>query len=139
LDTIPRKDARRQACRAVRNTNRNRKVALKVLPEHLAEDRGRRVRFEREARMLASLNHPNVAAIYGVDTLGSTPCLVLEYVDGRTLDERIAGGPIPVDEALALAKQIVLAVAAAHERGIIYSTSDADRSADTIRASNQTG
>jgi Tol biopolymer transport system component len=103
-----------------RDTKLNRDVALKVLPEAFAADGDRIARFRREAQVLASLNHPHIAAIYGFEDSGSTHALVLELVEGPTLADRIAQGPIPMDEALAIAKQIAEAVEAAHEQGIIH-------------------
>ena len=94
-----------------RDTKLQREVAIKVLPETLAADRDRLARFDREAQLLAALNHPNIAAIYGVDTAGTTPFLVLELVDGDTLAERISrGGPLALSEALAIARQIAEAL-----------------------------
>src|SRR5215467_498381 len=84
------------------DTKLNRDVAIKVLPEGFAQDSDRMARFQREAQVLASLNHPNIAAIYGVEDRA----LVMELVDGPTVAERIAAGPIPVDEALPIARQI---------------------------------
>jgi len=102
------------------DTKLHREVALKILPEAFAQDRERMARFEREAQVLASLNHPNIAAIYGLEEEDGTRALVLELVEGSTLRERIAAGSIPVDEALAIAKQIAEALEAAHEVGIIH-------------------
>jgi serine/threonine protein kinase/Tol biopolymer transport system component len=98
----------------------NRDVAVKVLPADVAADHDRLARFEREAQVLASLNHPNIANIYGVDDSSGTPALVMELVEGPTLADRIAQGPIPIDEALPIAKQIAEALEAAHEQGIIH-------------------
>jgi len=98
----------------------NREVAIKVLPEAVAEDADRLARFQREAQVLASLNHPHIAAIYGLEKAGSVEALVLELVEGETLAERIAQGPMPVDEALAVARQIADALEAAHEKGIVH-------------------
>ena len=98
------------------DTKLNRDVAVKVLPDSFAADPDRLTRFTREAQVLASLNHPNIAAIYGVEDRA----LVLELVDGPTLAERIAAGPIPVDEALPIARQIAEALEYAHEKGIIH-------------------
>ncbi|MEP6995534.1 MAG: protein kinase [Acidobacteriota bacterium] len=98
----------------------HREVAIKVLPASVAEDPERLARFEREAQVLASLNHPHIAAIYGLEESGGVSALVLELVPGETLAERIAAGPIPVDEALAIARQIADALEAAHERGIVH-------------------
>jgi serine/threonine-protein kinase len=98
------------------DTKLGRDVAIKILPEALAQDPDRMARFTREAQVLAALNHPNIAAIYGVEERA----LVLELVDGPTLAERIAAGPIPVDEALPIARQIAEALEYAHEKGIIH-------------------
>ena len=103
-----------------RDTKLNRDVALKILPEAVTLDGDRIARFRREAQVLASLNHPNVAAIYGIEDSGSTHALVLELVEGPTLADRIAKGPIALDEALPMAKQIAEALEAAHEQGIIH-------------------
>ena len=103
-----------------RDTKLNRDVALKTLPEAVAVDGDRIARFRREAQVLASLNHPNIAAIYGFEDSGSTQGLVLELVEGPTLADRIAKGPISLVEALPIAKQIAEALEAAHEQGIIH-------------------
>ena len=97
-----------------------RRVAVKVLPDTFLADVERVVRFEREAKMLASLNHPNVAALHGLDTADGRHLLVMELVTGETLAERVSRGPIPADEALRLARQIAEALEAAHEKGIIH-------------------
>jgi len=97
-----------------------RDVAIKVLPEVFAEDEERLRRFRREAKVLASLNHPNIAAIYGLEQSGTTHYLVLELVPGETLAERIARGPIPVDEALDIAIKIAEALEEAHAHGIVH-------------------
>jgi serine/threonine protein kinase len=97
-----------------------RDVAIKVLPEEFARDTDRVSRFQREAKLLASLNHPNIAAIYGLEESGGTNFLVLELVEGDTLADRIKTGPIPVEEALKLAFQIAEALEAAHEKGVIH-------------------
>jgi serine/threonine protein kinase len=97
-----------------------RDVAIKVLPEEFAKDADRVARFQREAKVLASLNHPNIAAIYGLEESGGTNFLVLELVEGKTLADRIKSGPIPVEEALKLALQIAEALEAAHEKGVIH-------------------
>ena len=102
------------------DTKLNRQVALKILPEAFATDPDRLARFQREAQVLASLNHPNIAAIYGLEESGDTRALVLELVEGPTLADRIAKGPIPLDEALPIAKQIAEALEAAHEAGVIH-------------------
>jgi len=140
-----------------RDTRLDREVAIKLLPEHLARDRERVLRFEREAKLLASLNHPNIAAVYGFETIqeGTTlppavdfnpgeaaglegaassdhsrrlkPAaqdvmhfLVLEYVEGETLAQRLKVGPMPVDEALEVGKQIAEALEAAHDKGVVH-------------------
>jgi eukaryotic-like serine/threonine-protein kinase len=103
-----------------RDSKLNRDVALKVLPEAFALDAGRLARFKREAQVLASLNHPNIAAIYGFEESNGLQALVLELVDGPTLADRIAQGAIPIDEALPIARQIAEALEAAHEQGIIH-------------------
>ena len=103
-----------------RDTKLNREVALKVLPDSFADDRDRLARFTREAQTLAALNHPNIAAIYGLEEHGGVSALVMELVEGEDLSQRIVRGPIPVDEALPIAKQIAEALEAAHEQGIIH-------------------
>ena len=102
------------------DTKLNRQVALKILPEAFATDPDRLARFQREAQVLASLNHPGIAAIYGIEESDDTRALVLELVEGPTLADRIAKGPIPLDEALPIAKQIAEALEAAHEAGVIH-------------------
>ena len=102
------------------DTKLNRQVALKILPEAFASDPDRLARFQREAQVLASLNHPGIAAIYGLEESDDTRALVLELVEGPTLADRIAQGPIPIDEALPIAKQIAEALEAAHEAGVIH-------------------
>src|SRR5260370_5834761 len=98
-----------------------RDVAIKVLPEAFAHDADRLSRFQREAKMLASLSHPNIATIHGLEQSGDTSYLVLELVSGETLAERVKReGPVPVEEALTIAKQIAEALEAAHEKGIIH-------------------
>jgi len=104
-----------------RDAKLQRAVAIKVLPEILAVDPERRERFEREAQLLAAFNHPHIAQIYGtVDTNNGTGAIVMELVDGATLSDRIAQGPLPIDETLAVASQIVDAMDAAHSRGIVH-------------------
>jgi eukaryotic-like serine/threonine-protein kinase len=102
------------------DTKLGRDVAIKILPDIFNTDPERRSRFDREARVLASLNHPQIGAIYGFDDLGGTPALILELVDGDTLSERIASGPLSVADALGIARQIAEALEAAHEHGIIH-------------------
>jgi serine/threonine protein kinase len=102
------------------DTHLGRDVAIKILPAPLAADAERLARFDREARTLAALNHPNIAAIYGLERDALTTALVMELVDGPTLADRIAQGPIPLAAALAIARQIADALDAAHERGIVH-------------------
>jgi serine/threonine-protein kinase len=102
------------------DTNLGRQVAIKVLPDAFAHDPERLARFEREAKTLASLNHPNVAIIHGLEKIDGLRALVMELVEGPTLADRIAKGPISVDEALPIARQIAEALEAAHEQGIIH-------------------
>ena len=102
------------------DTQLGRDVALKILPDAFAADPDRLARFQREAHVLASLNHPGIAAIYGIEKSDDTQALVLELVEGPTLADRIAKGPIPLDEALPIAKQIAEALEAAHEAGVIH-------------------
>jgi len=103
-----------------RDAKLGRDVALKVLPVEFARDAERMARFQREAKVLASLNHPNIAAIYGFEDSGSTHALVMELVEGATLADCIRSGAIPIDEALRIAKQICEALECAHERGIVH-------------------
>ena len=102
------------------DTRLKREVAIKVLPAGLAADAGRLARFQREAEVLASLNHPHIAAIYGFEESRGVNALVMELVDGATLDDRIKQGPIPIEETLPIARQIADALEAAHERGIVH-------------------
>jgi eukaryotic-like serine/threonine-protein kinase len=103
-----------------RDAKLGRDVALKVLPEAFARDAERMARFQREAKVLASLNHPNIGSIYGFEDSGATHALVMELVEGPTLADRIRSGPIPIDEALRIAKEITEALEYAHERGIVH-------------------
>ena len=103
-----------------RDTRLDRTVAIKILPEAFAADADRVARFQREAKTLAALNHPNIAQIFGLEQAGDVHALAMEFVDGEDLSERIARGPIPIDEALPIAKQIAEALEAAHEQGIIH-------------------
>jgi serine/threonine-protein kinase len=102
------------------DTRLDRQVAIKILLESFARDPERMVRFEREARLLASLNHPNIAQIYGLEESDSTKALVIELVEGPTLADRIAEGPIPFKEALSIARQVADALQAAHDQGIVH-------------------
>ena len=97
-----------------------RDVAIKVLPANFVNDPERLARFQREARMLAALNHTNIATIYGLEQSGGVTCLVMELIPGETLAERIKAGPIPVEDALKIAVQIAQALESAHEKGIIH-------------------
>ena len=103
-----------------RDTKLDRAVAIKILPEAFAADTERIARFQREAKTLAALNHPNIAHIHGLEESNGVRALVMELVEGEDLAERIARGAIPVDEALPIAKQIADALEAAHEQGIIH-------------------
>src|SRR6516225_9084837 len=103
-----------------RDLRLGRSVAVKVLPEVFAKDAERLGRFEREARVLASLNHANIAILHGFERAGDTHFLVMELVEGETLAERLARGPMPVQEALGVARQIAEALEAAHEKGIVH-------------------
>jgi Tol biopolymer transport system component len=103
-----------------RDSNLGRDVAIKVLPEAFARDPARVLRFEREAKLLATLNHPNIAAIYGIEDSNGSLALVMEYVDGPTLADRIRAGPIPLEEGLPIARQIADALEFAHEHGVVH-------------------
>lgn len=103
-----------------RDTRLDRTVAIKSLPPVVATDPGRLARFEREAKLLASLNHPNIAAIYGLEDVAGSPYLVLEFVEGETLAQRLARGPLAVRETLEVAGQVASAIEAAHARGIVH-------------------
>jgi eukaryotic-like serine/threonine-protein kinase len=98
----------------------HRDVAVKTLPASLADDANRLARFQREAQVLAALSHPHIAAIFGLEESGGVRALVMELVEGQTLAERIAAGPIPLDEALRMAREISSALDAAHEKGIVH-------------------
>jgi serine/threonine protein kinase len=103
-----------------RDSRLDRDVAIKILPEAFAADTERVTRFQREAKTLAALNHPNIAQIYGLEQAGDVHALVMELVAGEDLSQRLARGAIPIDEALPIAKQIAEALEAAHEQGIIH-------------------
>ena len=103
-----------------RDSALNRDVAVKVLPESLAGNVDRLMRFEREAQALAALNHPNIAQIYGLEKGDVAPAIVMELVQGPTLADRLEAGPVPVDEAVPIARQIADALEAAHARGIVH-------------------
>ena len=102
------------------DTKLDREVAIKVLPESFAQDKERLARFEREAKVLASLDHPNIGAILGVEDADGKRCLILQLIEGETLTERLRTGAMPIDEALDVCKQIAEALEAAHEKGIIH-------------------
>jgi serine/threonine protein kinase len=103
-----------------RDSKLNREVALKVLPDSFANDPDRLARFTREAQTLASLNHPNIAHIHGLEESGGVRALVMELVEGEDLSQRVARGALPIDEALPIARQIAEALEAAHEQGIVH-------------------
>src|SRR5215471_18383621 len=103
-----------------RDTRLQRDVALKLLPDAFSSDPDCLARFQREAQLLASLNHPNIASIYGIEESKPSRALVMELVDGPTLAERIAQGPIPIEEALPIARQLAEALEYAHESGVIH-------------------
>jgi serine/threonine protein kinase len=103
-----------------RDTKLDRDVAIKVLPAAMTRDAERVARFEREAKLLASLNHPNIAAIHGFDESDGTRFLVMEYVEGETLGSHLKNGPVAIEDALDIAKQIAEALEAAHEQGVIH-------------------
>jgi len=102
------------------DTKLDRQVAIKALPGDLAADPDRMARFQREAKVLASLNHSNVGGIHGLEEVAGLQYLVLEFIEGETLADRLVGGPIPIAEALTIAKQIAEALEAAHEKGIVH-------------------
>jgi len=103
-----------------RDTKLLRDVALKVLPDHFANDSDRLSRLQREAQVLASLNHPNIAHVYGLEQGAGSECIVMEFVEGETLEERLKSGRLPVHDALEIARQLADGLAAAHERGIVH-------------------
>ena len=123
------------------DTSLGRQVAIKVLPDAFAQDPERMARFEREAKALASLNHPNIAIIHGLEKSQGTYALVMELVEGEDLSQQISRGPIPLDEALPIARQIAEALEAAHEQGITHRDQpavgeEADRRADRLIAAS---
>src|SRR6185503_14213489 len=103
-----------------RDAKLKRDVAIKVLPEEFSKDGTALARFQREAETLASLSHPNIGAIYDVMDLGDSRFLVLELIEGETLADRIARGPVPLDEALPIARQIAEGLEAAHEKNVTH-------------------
>src|SRR4051812_38133936 len=103
-----------------RDTKLGRDVAIKVLPSAFVSDPDRLARFEREARLLATLNHPHIGAIYGIEEAAGVRALILELVEGPTLAERLSAGPLSVRDAVSIARQIAEALDAAHEKGIIH-------------------
>ena len=103
-----------------RDARLGRDVAIKALPEELRRDPERRSRFEREARVLAALNHPNVGAIYGLEEQDGSTYLVLELVEGETLAEKLLSGPLPIADALSVAVQVAAGLEAAHDADIVH-------------------
>ena len=103
-----------------RDTRLKREVAIKVLPEAFAQDPDRLARFQREAELLATLNHPNIAAVYGLEQSSGVSAIVLELVEGETLADRIARGPVALDETLVIARQMAEALEAAHDKGVVH-------------------
>src|SRR5215510_6810910 len=103
-----------------RDTQLQRAVAIKVLPDAFAHDPERLSRFEREARLLASLSHPNIAGIFGLEEAEGRRYLVLEFVEGQTLAQRLSHGALPVDEALHVCRGVAAGVEAAHEGGVVH-------------------
>ena len=103
-----------------RDTRLDRDVAIKVLPDEFSRDKDRLARFEREAKLLAQLNHPNIATLHGLEQARGQQFIVMELIEGQTLAERIASGPIPVDEAILLFQQIATGLAVAHAKGIVH-------------------
>jgi serine/threonine protein kinase len=103
-----------------RDSKLGRYVAIKVLPENFARDADRMARFGREAKLLAALDHTNIASIYGLEDAGSGHALIMQFADGPTLADRIASGPLQIDDALRIARQIADALEFAHEHGIIH-------------------
>ena len=103
-----------------RDSRLQRDVALKLLPDNFASDPDRLSRFQREAQVLASLNHANIAQIYGLEQVNGSTCIVMELVEGQTLAERLKNGPLSHDEVLDICRQIADALSTAHERGIVH-------------------
>src|SRR5262245_12892374 len=103
-----------------RDTKLKRDVAIKILPDEFSQDAEVVMRFHREAEVFAALNHQNTGTVYDIQQIGETRFLILELVDGQTLQEKLRQGPIPVEEALAIAKQIAEALEAAHEGGVVH-------------------
>ena len=102
------------------DSNLKRDVALKILPRAFVEDADRLARFQREAEILASLNHPNIATIHGLERVDDQMVIIMELVEGTTLADRIERGPVPIDDALGIASQIGAALEAAHAKGIVH-------------------
>src|SRR5262245_50769916 len=103
-----------------RDTKLQRDVAIKVLPAAFAQDDERLMRFKREAQVLASLNHPNIGAIYGIEEANGQQYLILEFIEGEPLDEEISRGPLPLDDAIEIAVHVADALESAHEKGVIH-------------------
>jgi hypothetical protein len=121
------------------DTRLGREVAVKVLPAEVAGDGERLARFEREARLLASLNHPHIATLHGYERASETSFLVMELVEGETLADRIARGPIPVEEAMPIALQIADGLEAAHEKGVVHRDQTGQRQAPPRRRRERSG
>src|SRR5204862_1793308 len=102
------------------DTRLKRDVAIKVLPDAFASDRERMARFEREAQSLAAVNHPGIAQVYGLEQYDGIRVIVMELIEGDTLDARMAGGPLPAAEVQGIAAQLAEALEAAHERGVVH-------------------
>lgn len=115
-----------------KDTELGRDVAIKLLPESFVDDVDRLARLEREAKTLASLNHYNIAQIYGIERTSAGTALVLELVEGATLADRIAKGPLPLEEACDIARQIAVALGAAHERGIVFIGISSPRTSSSV-------
>src|SRR5579862_5464255 len=103
-----------------RDTRLDRTVAIKILPEHLCSDPGRRARFEREARTISALSHPNICALFDIGDQDAIHYVVLEYLEGKTLADRIAKGPLPVSEVLKVGTAIASALEVAHRNGVVH-------------------
>jgi len=120
-----------------RDTKLGRDVALKVMRPEFSNDADRLSRFQREARVLASFNHPHIGQIYGLEESSGTPCFVLELVEGDTLDQRLKRGPLALEEALDISRQIAEGIAAAHQSGILHRTGRTSRTNPTSQVRSQ--
>ena len=121
------------------DTTLDREVAIKILPEILAAEPERLARFEREAKLLASLEHPNIATVYGFHEVEGQRFLAMEYVRGEDLSKRLARGRMPLDEALAVARQVAEALEAAHGNGIVHLSLDLNDVAHAVSSSSVQG